>query len=361
MSDSGRGLPPSLVLQPGQERHDTGAHPENARRLQVVEAHLRNCPEWESLRLLEARRAGEADVAEAHSHGHVEAVRAAAYSAPGWIDTDTAVSPESFEVALDAAGGAIVAVEAALGPDGDGPGSAFALVRPPGHHATIEQSMGFCLFNNAAVAARYAQRELGVERVAIVDWDVHHGNGTQDIFFRDPSVLVVSLHQWPLYPGTGWLAEIGAADGSGFTVNLPMPPGSGDREHFEALERAVMPVLDSFDPGVLIVSAGQDGHAADDLSNQMLTATGYHGMASRLAGFAAGRGIGVAALHEGGYNLETLPLLDRAVLAGLGGYRVDLEDPWAERAGSQVGLDTGWQERLDEILTAIRPWWADAL
>ncbi len=172
-----------------------------------------------------------------------------------------------------AAGAAMVAADAVTG-KGDGPKSLFALIRPPGHHARPEQAMGFCLFNNAGVAARYAREELGIE-VAVLDWDVHHGNGTQDILYADPSVLFISSHQWPLYPGTGWAGETGEGEGEGFTVNLPMPAGSGDFEHLDAMDRIIEPVLEQFDPGLLIVSAGQDGHAADQLANQMLTAAGY--------------------------------------------------------------------------------------
>ncbi|MDQ2622549.1 MAG: histone deacetylase, partial [Actinomycetota bacterium] len=302
----------------------------------------------------------------AHTPGHVENIREAAESGPTWIDGDTVAGPDSYEVALRSAGAALIAVEIAAGfdPSPDGPpgagvkpstpGSAFALIRPPGHHATADRAMGFCLFSNAAIAARYAREQLGIERVAIFDWDVHHGNGTQDILYDDPSVLFISMHQWPLYPGTGWLDETGAGDGQGFTVNLPMPPGSGDREHREAFEAVVGPVLDRFDPGLLIVSAGQDGHAADQLSSQLLTVSGYHWMAAAVAEFAAGKGIGVAALHEGGYNLETLPRLDHAILAGLAGFIPDLAEP----APVPDPGDIGWDERLSEIRRAQQPWWA---
>ena len=155
-------------------------------------------------------------------------VREHSIAGPSWIDGDTVVSTGTYEVTMRAAGAALVAVDGVCGrgePGAeDAPASLFALIRPPGHHATADRAMGFCMFNHAAVAARYAQEVLGIERVAILDWDVHHGNGTQDIFEADPSVLFCSLHQWPLYPGSGWLEEVGDGDGQGFTVNLPMPP-----------------------------------------------------------------------------------------------------------------------------------------
>ena len=212
--------------------------------------------------------------------------------------------------------------------------------------------MGFCLFNNAGVAARYAQQELGIERVAILDWDVHHGNGTQDIFYADPSVLFISTHQWPLYPGTGWAEETGTGEGEGFTVNLPMPSGSGDFEHLDAMDRIIEPVLEQFDPGLLIVSAGQDGHVGDQLAGQMLTASGFNAMARRSAEFAKRHGIGLVALHEGGYNLDTLPRLDHAILAGFGGFETDLTEPV-----EVPRMEVDWTSRLEEIRSAQEKYW----
>lgn len=365
-----------LVLLPEQALHDTGDHPENGLRIPAVLDYLRGTPEWSGLVLLESRRAEPDDILRVHGRAHLELIERRSEEGPFWIDGDTPLSPGSYDVALRAAGATLVGVDALLagagpgggraGDEGSGgsggrsgataPDSLFALIRPPGHHATPDQAMGFCLFNNAAVAARYAQQRHGVERVAIFDWDVHHGNGTQDAFQGDPSVLVISMHQWPLYPGTGWLAETGTGGGEGRTVNLPMPPGCGDREYLEAMGAVVEPVLEEFDPGLLIVSAGQDGHFADPLSNEALSAAGYNRLADRSASLAERRGIGLLAVHEGGYNLATLPALDRAILAGFGGYPVDPE----EGAGGGPGgarSDTGWDERLGEILKAQRSWW----
>ncbi len=290
-----------------------------------------------------------------HTRDHLELIESRAAAGPSWIDGDTPVSTGSCEVALKAAGGALAGVDSLLSPSASRPDSLFALIRPPGHHATPDQAMGFCLFNNAAIAARYAQERHGVERVAILDWDVHHGNGTQDAFWDDPSVLVISLHQWPLYPGTGWLAETGTGDGEGATVNLPMPPGCGDREYLEAMGVVVEPTLEAFDPGLLIVSAGQDGHFADPLSSEAITAAGYNRLAGRSASIARRLGIGLLAVHEGGYNLATLPGLDRAILAGFGGYPADLDEEGAGPGGTG-GFDPGWDERLREILAAQRPY-----
>ncbi len=353
-----------IVLLPGHEQHETGRHPENAERIDAVVDHLTTGPDRDRLKVLEARRAMEEDIGRVHSQAHIELVRDHSLAGPSWIDGDTVVSTGTYEVAMRAAGAALVAVDEVCGGGESGkrgaPDSLFALIRPPGHHATADRAMGFCMFNHAAVAARYAQEVLGIERVAILDWDVHHGNGTQDIFEADPSVLFVSLHQWPLYPGSGWLDEVGSEAGRGFTVNLPMPPGSGDIEHAEALERVVLPIMDEFDPGLVIVSAGQDGHVADPLSSQALTVAGYNELAARTAKFASDREVGLVAVHEGGYNPETLPTIDHAILAGFAGVQGGLVDPWAgERVGGYAGaLNEGWAERLshiEEVQRAFRP------
>jgi len=356
-----------IVLLPGHEAHETGAHPENSERLNAVEQSLKAGRDWDRLTVLEARAAGVEDIARVHTDAHIDFIRDQSAAGPSWIDGDTTVSPGTYDVTMRASGAALVAVDAVSGGQGsDGvrrPDSLFALIRPPGHHATVDRAMGFCMFNHAAVAARYAQQVLGIERVAILDWDVHHGNGTQDIFEADPSVLFVSMHQWPLYPGSGWVDEVGTGEGRGFTVNLPMPPGSGNFEHNDAFDRVAGPMIDSFDPGLLIVSAGQDGHAADPLSNQSLTVAGFEALASRVAGLAARRGIGLVALHEGGYNPETLPDLDHAILAGFGGFpsrQFDRFTPPDPDHGTGTPL-AEWAPRLEQVLEAQRPFWGAIL
>jgi acetoin utilization deacetylase AcuC-like enzyme len=216
---------------------------------------------------------------------------------PIWLDYDTICTETTWEAARLAAG---TAIEAALR-------GGFALVRPPGHHALADRSMGFCIFNNVAVAARAAQQRLGLERVAIVDFDVHHGNGTQAIFAEDDSVLFISLHQWPFYPGSG-----GPDDQSETTVNVPMSAGSGDDEYVRAFEHTVEPAVARFGPELVLVSAGFDAHVEDPLADMRVTADGFRELARRCAAMAPRTG----AILEGGYELETLPTLVDAALDG---------------------------------------------
>jgi acetoin utilization deacetylase AcuC-like enzyme len=345
-----------VVLLPHQERHDTGEHPESVRRLPGVVEHLRAAPEWDRLFVLHPRYAREEDAARVHDTDFLEALEAACAGAPVWLDTDTRVSRDSLRQSLLATGAVLSAVDAVAMEAYHRPDSLFALTRPPGHHTGVDKAMGFCLLNHVAIAARYAQAQHGLRRVAILDWDVHHGNGTQEIFWRDPSTLFVSLHQWPLYPGIGWVDEVGAGDGTGSTVNVPMPPGSGDREHLEALDRVALPILEAFAPQLLLVSAGQDGHAADPLSNQLLSLDGFRAMAARVAALGRRLGIGVVLVHEGGYNVSTLPAIDRAILAGLGGFEVPVDDIFVP---PDAPVPEGWDVRLRAVLEAQRRHWPD--
>ena len=261
--------------------HPTEEHPERPERLQVLHEAF---PDFE-----EPRRATVEELALCHDREYIDFIRSTSESGrTTMLDPDTVSTPSSYETARLAAGAAIAAVER----------GAFALVRPPGHHALPDRSMGFCLFANVAVAARWAQVNLLAERVAILDWDVHHGNGTQDIFWSDPSVLFVSLHQWPFWPGTG-----GPGEGNETTVNVPLEAGSGDDEYLKAFDKTVEPAIRAFGPELLLVSAGFDAGAGDLIGGMRVTEEGFAEMARRAKGLC-GR---VALVLEGGYTLETLP------------------------------------------------------
>src|SRR5687767_8205790 len=266
-----------LFYHPDSLAHDTGGHPERIARLQAVEHVL----DESDLATTEPELATVEQVARVHDAGYVAEIERITRQGGGALDVDTVVSEGSYRAAMRAAGGAVSAATSALGGT-----KGFALGRPPGHHARPSMAMGFCLFNNVAVAARAAQAEHGVGKVAIVDLDVHHGNGTQESFWEDGSVLFASTHQYPFYPGSGGINEIGAGAGRGATLNLPLPAGCGDAEYLAAVERAVVPKLERFKPELVLVSLGFDAHWADPLAMMQVTVGGYVAMVERLAAAA---------------------------------------------------------------------------
>jgi acetoin utilization deacetylase AcuC-like enzyme len=293
----------ALLLDDYLTRHITElGHPECPERLAVIRKALEG---FKDVVFLPSRRADLAEVGLCHQPSYVEGVLSLIASGQTELaGGDVSVCPQSGEVALHAVGGVIDAVDAVLSGRAK---NAFCAVRPPGHHARPAAAMGFCLFNNVAIAARYAQKTHAVQRVAIIDWDVHHGNGTQEIFYSDGSVLFFSTHQWPWYPGTGHSSERGEGEGLGLTINCPLPVGSGRAEFMEAFRTRLLPALNKYQPELLIVSAGFDSRAGDPLGQLLLTDKDFADLTDLLLDFATGAcGGRLVSVLEGGYNLAGL-------------------------------------------------------
>jgi acetoin utilization deacetylase AcuC-like enzyme len=322
--------PVIVEMHPACSGHDTGgAHPERASRLAAVLEGLGEALASGAATTVVPRNATRDELTRVHDPATVDAIEALCRSGGGRIDPDTTASAGSWAAAMAAAGGGLDAVERLRGGEGD---AAFVAVRPPGHHATPDQAMGFCLFNNVAVTA--AALAAAGERVAVVDFDAHHGNGTQDSFYGDGRVLYVSLHQSPLYPGTGRLQETGTGSGAGTTVNIPLPRGATGDVYLAALDEVVTPVAERFAPTWLIISAGFDGHRADPLTDLGLTSGDFSELTARLCTLApAGRRIAVL---EGGYDLSALAASTGACVAALAGQRVHPEGLSSGGPGRQV-------------------------
>ncbi len=297
----------ALIHHPIYRKHDTGiGHPETARRYEVVMNALQADKDlWESLDVLQAEPASKGLILAAHTKEHFKRVEGAFENGVENLDADTLVSMHSFDAARAAAGGACRAVDLVMN---NGAKNAFCASRPPGHHATSEHAMGFCLFNNVAIAARYAQNKYKeIERVAIVDWDVHHGNGTQGIFFDDPTVFFFSMHQYPWYPGSGARGEIGFGRGKDYTLNVPVKAKTPAKEQLRMFDSALGDIRRNFQPDLIIVSAGFDAHETDPLGQLKLLDEDFVTMTKTVKSWAnevcGGR---VVSCLEGGYNLETL-------------------------------------------------------
>ncbi len=308
--------PTALLRSPRFRGHDTGAHPENPDRLAAIDAELARAGLLDGRPEVPFAPAAPEAVERVHDPRCLAALHRLAAAGGGSLDPDTIVRADSVEVALLAAGAAVAAIDAVLA---GAVGRAFVLARPPGHHATTARGMGFCLINTVAVAAAHALA-AGLERVAIVDWDVHHGNGTQDIFAESDRVFFCSVHQSPLYPGTGAAGERGRGRGTGFTLNLPLPAGQGDAVYRRLFAERVLPAVRAFSPELVLVSAGFDGHRADPLAGMELTERGFADLAAGLVDLAdetaAGR---LVAVLEGGYDPPALAGSVAAVLRVLDG------------------------------------------
>lgn len=290
-------------LNDNHRRHTLAGHPEHAGRLERIARQLQESGLASELVRIPTEAAPRAALERVHRPEYIDHLQAMCQRA-GYLDPDTYVQPGSWEAALHAAGGLLALVREVLSGRLD---NGFALVRPPGHHAEADRAMGFCLLNNVAIAARAAQAEWGVERVLIIDWDVHHGNGTQHTFYEDPSVMYFSIHQYPYYPGTGAADEQGRGPGEGTTVNVPLPGGAGDDGYLYAFERLLVPLARRFQPDFILVSAGYDPHWRDPLAAMEVTLTGFTRMTQIVHELAKELCHGRVVLTlEGGYDLEAL-------------------------------------------------------
>lgn len=294
----------AVVIDPDFLKHQPGhVHPERPERLKVL-LDLTRGLHGSELQILPPRPATKEEVSSCHSSEYIDLVRSTSEINRYALDGDTVTCADSFGIALLAVGGFLRLLDSISAFDFR---NGFALVRPPGHHATRDRAMGFCLFNTVAIGAQYLKRLYGARRILIMDWDVHHGNGTQDSFYQDPSVLYISTHQYPYYPGTGAIEEVGNGKGEGYTVNIPLPAGCGDEEYLRVFKEIVIPIADKYQPEWVLVSAGFDPHQHDPLGGMRVTEKGFGIMASMLLELAQKHAAGkIAFLLEGGYNLEAL-------------------------------------------------------
>jgi acetoin utilization deacetylase AcuC-like enzyme len=321
--------------------HDTGPHPENPDRIRAIEAALE--PKgWHGLEVLEAPAASPEQILRVHPQSHIDAIEALSDRGGGHVDADTVLSARSYDAALRCAGAAADAVDRLCA--GDGTGFAFCGLRPPGHHAERDRAMGFCLFNNVAIGTAQALAEHGVERALILDWDVHHGNGTQDVFYDSGQVLFASIHQSPLYPGTGDPSERGTGAGVELTVNLPVDPGAGPDEFLAIVQTVIEPLARDFEPGLIAVSAGYDAHRADPLADCMLDEAAYADMAASVRDLAAELEAPVLVCLEGGYALAALAGSVDATIAALSGSEPPRRAPPEAAAPHRSRLRDRWPQ-----------------
>ncbi len=341
-----------LVYDPIFLEHYTGSHPENAMRLKYILEALEEYKIRDKMIDLEPQDATIDQLARFHQLWYIERVADFAEQGGGYLDPDTIVSEKSYAAAVKAAGGVITAIDHVLTGQVD---SAFALVRPPGHHAVADRSMGFCLFNNVVVGVMHAKAEHGLERILIIDWDVHHGNGTAAAFNDDPAVLYFSTHQQGHFPGTGRISEVGTGRGEGYTINVPLVRGTGNSGFYYVFSQLLDPVARQFKPQLIIVSAGFDAHYADPLGGLALTSSGYAQLSEVVKNIArdvcGGR---VVLALEGGYNLKAVGNSASTVINVFGEYRAKIEEP-----GSPPADYTNPTMRIpiDEAIKVHKKYW----
>jgi len=326
-------------------------HPENPHRLEVIYGMLDDNDMEERFIEIPPRFATEQEIGLVHAPEYISRVAATADMSHAMLDPDTCTSPRSYDAARLAVGGVLESIDAIISGDAD---NSFAFVRPPGHHAESDRGMGFCLFNNVAIGARYAIHKYSLERILIVDWDLHHGNGTQNTFYCDPTVLYFSIHQYPYYPGTGSLNETGSGDGTGFTVNIPLSGGQGDTDYLLILERVLSPICLQFKPQFILISAGFDIYFKDPLGNMKVTPTGFSRLARLLLETAEHScGGNILFVLEGGYHLEGLKESVKAVLNELTGSSFFAKEE-AKRADTK---SSSVEELIERVIHVHENFW----
>jgi acetoin utilization deacetylase AcuC-like enzyme len=329
-----------IVYHPIYLQHETDGHPERKERLVTIMERINS--EELKVEYITPKPATQDQIAAIHSERYIDQVRAICEHGGGYLDIDTVLSRGSYDAALMAAGGSIAAVDATM----NGFDHAFALVRPPGHHAMPSRGMGFCIFNNVAIAAKYAQG-LGQKKVLIVDWDVHHGNGTNAVFYSERSVLYFSVHQYPHYPGTGRATDIGEEGAEGTKVNVPLPSGTGDEGYLMAFRDILKPIALEFKPDAIIISAGQDAHKDDPLGGMRVSAAGFGAMAGMVKEIADVCCHGkLSAVLEGGYNLQAQA---EAIVSEIRAFQGTVP-----KIG---GIDLKVAQRIEEIKRIQSPYW----
>lgn len=323
--------------------HDTGAHPENAARIRAIERTFEEA-RWPGVEQAEPPLATREMLERVHSPAHVERIERFCDAGGGFIDADTVATAASWEAAVRSAGAAAEGAERLLAGETD---FAFCSLRPPGHHAERERAMGFCLFNTVAVGAAHAIAECGAERVLVLDWDVHHGNGTAEIFDESADVLFASIHQSPLYPGTGAASEVGTGPGRDYTVNLPVPPGAGGDEFLALTQTVIAPIARDFQPGLIMISAGYDAHADDPLANCEVTTADFGELAATMRDLGRELSAPVLATLEGGYEPRALADSVLATVRALDGGEEPRRAPREAAESARRRLAEGrWAEAL---------------
>lgn len=328
-------------LPPNHAQHFADGNPERPERITAIVQGLESAGLWQPYPKLAALPIPQSVLHAIHTPAYLDDLQRACLTHP-WYDADTYLTPASWQIALESAGGALAIAEAVWTRQTE---SGFALCRPPGHHATPHRAMGFCLLNNAALAAEYLIQQHGAQRIAILDLDLHHGNGTQDIFWARGDVLYISTHQSPLYPGTGSVDETGVGAGAGATMNFPLPPGSGDSAFAAVLEEAILPMLNQFKPQMLIISLGFDSHWRDPLGYLLVSAQGYYTTLTRLTEWAQQHANGrIALILEGGYDLQADSACAQAAVSAL------LAQPFTDPIGAARHPERGaWRSVLDQV------------